>query len=249
MLFEMNEDIARIGLQASMKRIFSKTHTKLIVEFDSKQTETALQTKPVVIVANHPYDADVVSLFASLPSRSDAYLIFSSAFYGICPALNHHTIPVYIDHHNRHKRKLVFMGALLRFFHPRRTYDLQEEHEKNVESIHMASNKLDAGGLVAIFPGRRSPDGTWFSGVGHMIAGVNDRKKISIVFAHISGTGNKDYLRLVPWIQKLLPAISVFFSEPYAYLDVLGQRDDGKRITRKLQEQYNRWRNLLQLAS
>lgn len=241
LLREFDKEIEEHGLHDAMRRAVSKSKTNLRVQTHHSDTIAILQHKAVVVVANHPYDSDVVALFASLPARQDSYLIINVQFVGICPSLDPHLIPVYIKHHRDKRNRLKLQGKFLSSLHPTPTYSPAEEHKRNRESIALASRKLINGNLVVIFPGRRSNTGRWFSGVGHMISQVPVLRDVYVIVSHIQGTGNRDYLRLIPGLRRILPPITVHLSAPLCMGNIINGNRDGKYITSVLEERYNRW--------
>lgn len=238
---ELDKEIEAYGLHDAMRRAVRKTKAKLQVHVHHPDTNSTLEHKAVVVVANHPYDADVVALFASMPARSDAHLVINVQFVGICPALDPHLIPVYIQHHKNRRNTQKVQGKFLSMFHPIPSYSPEEEHDKNIESIAIASKKLAEGNLVVIFPGRRSNTGRWFSGVGHMISQVPVLRDVHVIGAHIQGTSNRDYLRLIPGFRRLLPPITVHLSAPLSLGSIINGNRDGRYITRLLEDHYTRW--------
>jgi hypothetical protein len=198
-----------------------------------------LEKKAVVIVANHPFESEEVALIASLPSRSDTYLVVNSHFMGVIPSLDNYLIPVYIWHHVTREKSKKFLGILLHKFHPTPVYSPQEEHKRNIKSIDRATQIVRKGGVVIIFPGRRSIDGHWFSGVGHLLKGLGKDSDAYVVKAYVHGTRDFDYLRILPGLGRFMPPIFVSFATPTKVDDVYDE--DGKKITNKLETEYDSW--------
>jgi hypothetical protein len=123
--------------------------------------------------------------------------------------------------------------------HPTPVYDPDEEHAKNINSIDLAIKKVKDGGLVIIFPGRRSRDGHWFSGVGHLIKGLGRNSNAHIIKVYVEGTSNADYLRMLPLLGKFLPTITIHYSLSTPVSSFF--EDDGKKIAAKLETKYNQW--------
>jgi hypothetical protein len=122
----------------------------------------------------------------------------------------------------------------------------EEGRKKNIESIKLAAEKINSGGLVIIFPdGGARKD--WFNGIGHLIHGVKNKKNSFVLRAHIKGTSNWDWLRLIPIMNKIFPEFKVNFAMPLR-MDSIKQ-EDQKMTTKFLEKKYWRWLGSLNLWS
>lgn len=238
-LQNLDTDLENIGLQKAMMNIVLRSKTKFIISGLDTLLKQILETKPVIVIANHPFDSEEVAIMASLPSRKDSYLIVNSHFMGVSPQLDKHLIPVYIWHHVTDGKPKKFFGRLLHKFHPTSIYPPDVEEKKNRESIRHAAKIITNGGLVIMFPGRRGKHGHWFSGIGHLIKNLGNNKHSYIVQAFVQGTSDADYLRMFPWFGRFLPTIHVTFAKPIKISDV--RQADGKKIAIHLEDGYNRW--------
>ncbi len=198
-----------------------------------KQTLKVLRTRPVVVVANHPGELDPVVLAAAMPERDDMYFVVDATFVGILKNLDEHLIPVYIQNNIEAEGRRTWREKFLGWRGLVERLPLEEEGKRNRRSIRVASEKLEKGGLVVIYPAAN--DGSWYSGVGYMLAGMKG-KKVLVVMAEIKGSNRWSWLKLVPGLGRLLGGFKVRFSKP-----VLVEGKDGKEITIFLEKKYSLW--------
>ncbi|OGH12810.1 MAG: hypothetical protein A2776_01295 [Candidatus Levybacteria bacterium RIFCSPHIGHO2_01_FULL_40_10] len=236
----INSDVKKFGLQKAMMNTVIRSGTNLIVKGKSSKVEHVLKNEAVVLVANHPHEVDIIALFAALSPREDTSLIISFRFMNLVPHADPYLIPVYTEHHAIKAGEEKLKRKFFRKLHNVPTFSPEEEHKKNIESIKFASEKVERGEMVVIFPNpSKDQRRSWYSGVGHMLHGVNRRKKVYVVKAYIEGTSNFDYLRLFPHAAKLLTPIKVTFSQPQNVETIL--KNDPKEITRILEDDYRKW--------
>lgn len=234
----LDENIQKYGLQKGMLNLATHSGTKLKVSGLTSEVEKILKTGRVVVVANHPHESDEIALIAVMPERKDFYLIGNYLATKFSESLTKYIIPIYINHH-RETRKLIPYEFLIKRFYSFPIFSEEEEHRKNIQSISQASLKVKNGGLVIIFPGRRSINGKWYTGIGHLLKGAECNKRIYLIMAYIEGTRDSDYLRIIPKIGKFLPEIKVAFAAPRVVNNILGK--PPKEITSILEEEYNNW--------
>ncbi len=235
-----DSETKKIGLQQAMRNFTKRSGTKLVVIGKTVEVEKALQTQPVILVANHPYESDTLALFASLPTRKDTYMITNAAFTQMSSSIDEYLIPVYISHHGTKGKEKHLPMKFFNKFHPMPAYSPEEEHKKNIKSIQEASEKITKGGMVIIFPKPRgtAKEKSWYSGVGHLIKGVAHSNFV-VINAYIEGTSDLDYFRLIPGVGKILPTITITFSKPRKVNDL--QKHNPKEITALLEEEYTIW--------
>lgn len=236
----INQDVGKFGLQGAMSNAVTRSGTNLIVKGLTTEVRDILKNKATVVVSNHPHEVDIVALFAALPKREDVSLIISSRFMNLAPKTHKYLIPVYIEHHTDKSQSDQLIETFFKKFHPVKTYSPEEEHKKNIESIKKASEKVSKGGLVVIFPSPSKITGNkWYTGVGYLLKGTHRKKPTYVVKAHIEGTSNMDYLRLLPYAARVLTPIHVTFDQPMEVSRLLKQ--DPKEITSHLEKKYNSW--------
>lgn len=232
----LNNDLEKYPLQKSALRLVNKVHGRLEVLGQTGQTEITLKDRPVIVVCNHPSDSDPIALIASMPEREDAHLIAVHTSLGLCGNLDKYMIPVYVGHHNIRNRNLL--RNFLRIFNPIPIYSPQEEHKKNINSIKLAAKKIDAGGLILIFPGTGyAPH--WYPGVGYLINNLRGNKNTYLVNAHIIGTSKLDLLRIVPGLGRIFHPVKITYSKPRLINDI--RNLPPKDIKQILENEYHNW--------
>lgn len=232
---KVDNTVKEKGLVGAMKHLVARSHSKIVVVGFDTVLENVLKAKSVVIVANHPFEAEPAALISTLPERKDISLIINSDFMHISKELDEYFIPVFVGHH-KHEKGRDFLGVFFNTIMPQKRESDEEARVKNRESIANASQKLKQGGLVIIFPGKRGINGKWFSGVGHLLKGVG--QNVYIVKAYIEGTSNKDRLRVFGRAGKLLPQLKVYFAKPETFVN---DNREGKEIAQMLEAEYNEW--------
>lgn len=205
-----------------------------------KVTEKTLKNERVVLICNHPAQAEVLILLAAIPPRKKVFLVAMHGLLSILPAADRHLIPVYvtypIDNESRHSWKF----RLFNKFHFVPEYSQEEAHQNNIKNIDLATRKIDGGALVAIFPTGGAKNGSDFKpGIGHMIKNLKYPEETRIVMAHVRGTSFWDFFRILPFLGKIFPKFKIDFSEPLRARDFLG--DNARFISYNLQNVYYRW--------
>lgn len=237
----IEKDINDFGFVGATQQAVKRSGTKLKIT-RPVETRKILQNKPVVIAANHPFEVEPIVLISSLPKRNDIYLIINAAFTGLIKKLDENLIPVYINHHRGKSNNLKrWSGVTIDKYHPMPLLRPEEAQRRNRESIKYAANLVKKGGIVIIFPDRRSLSGVWFSGIGHLLNTIGKAKETHYVKAFVGGTSNWDYLRIIPNLGKVLPKVHVHFSEAQEIKKVLSYDKDPKKITAQLEHEYNQW--------
>ncbi len=235
----INRDLKHHNLSLTLRTIVEKASSEFIVHIP-KITKKSLKNDPVILICNHPAQADVLILIAAIPPRKKTYLIAMHGLWSILPAFNKYLIPVYIDHRVEEHQHPDWKLKLLKKFHFIPEYSKEIAHQKNIKSISLATSKIDEGSLVAIFPAGGSENGHDFlPGVGHIIKNLKNPGKTKIIMAHVSGTSGWDFFRLFPLIGKIMPKFKIEFSEPLSAESFTG--DKARLISLKLQNVYDRW--------
>lgn len=234
----LDKNISEIGVVLAMKKFIKKCNTEIVVK-SNNEIDTVLEKLSGVIVANHPAQADVLAILSAIKNRKDVFLIINSQFRELIPELDNHLIPVYISNQITED----FWGRIYLWIFSRfkkmTKYSKEEEHQKNIESISMAIEKVNKGGLVIIFPSGGNEKRGWLNGIGHLIHGIKDKEKSFVIRAHIEGTSIWDYLRLLPLIGKFLPKFKISFANPLRVDKI--KMDDPKKTTVELENNYWKW--------
>lgn len=235
---KIDDEVIKYGPVIAMRRLLRKVNTGLVVN-TTKVVNNILKNGSGIIVANHPAEADVLAILASIKKRKDFYLIINSNLTKIIPTLDKNLIPVYLN-----SKGLSSFGGKLKtwffsLFHKFDQLSKEAEKKKNIESIKLAIEKINRGGLVIIFPDGGNRKMNWFNGIGYLIHGVKNKKNKFIIRTRIEGTSNWDYLRILPLFGKLLPKFRISFSHPLKMS--LAKKDDPKITTNQLENKYWTW--------
>ncbi|MFA5025621.1 MAG: 1-acyl-sn-glycerol-3-phosphate acyltransferase [Candidatus Shapirobacteria bacterium] len=235
----INKNLKNDGLSLTLKKIVNQVSRGFTINIP-KNTEKVLKNDSVLLICNHPAQADVLLLLSAIPSRKKTFLIVMSGILSILPAINKYLIPVYISHRFNERSQPDWKMELLKKFHFTPEYSQEIAHKKNIKSITLATQKINEGSLVGIFPAGGSENGRDFlPGVGHIIKNLKYPEKTKIVMAHVSGTSTWDFLRILPFFSKLLPKFKIEFSQVLDASDFVG--DDGRVIALNLQNTYDQW--------
>ena len=173
----LNKCIYDYGVVLAMKKFIDRCNTKIVIK-SNKKIDKVLEKFSGVIVANHPAEADVLAILSAIKNRKDVFLIINSQFKKLIPELDKYLIPVYISNKLTEnlvgRIKLWFLSKIKKLDR----YSREEEHKKNIESIKMAIEKINKGGLVIIFPSGGNEKHGWFNGIGHLIHGIKNKEKL-----------------------------------------------------------------------
>jgi len=241
----INNDIRDLGLPLGIRKFAKKCNTKILVQ-SNKKVKNILSNGSGIIVANHPAEADVLAILGALKKREDVFLIINSSFRKIIPKLDKHLIPVYLDSKGFKNFGGKIKTKILRIFHKTEIFKKEIEREKNIKSIKNAISKINKGALVIIFPDGGNKRDNWFNGIGRLVHGIKNKKSF-IVRAHIKGTSNFDYLRLFPFLGKLLPSFQVTFAKAVEIEKI--KKENPRETTLFLEKEYWQWRGNYHLWS
>lgn len=233
-----NRDVASRGYSAAMKKVLKQTSSGLLIKGLTPATKKILKNEPVLLISNHPNQAEVLAILAALPQRSDYYLVANHSFFSILPAIDRHLIPVYIAHKSSGIH-ISWKFILFQKFHRQSVLNENVAHQKNIDSIALASKKLSAGALVQIFPVFDNITLNFSPGVGYLLKDSKSITKIKVVMIHVAGTSDFDYLRLLPFIGKLLPPFEITFSSAYPAANFIA--DTGRATAKNLEITYRAW--------
>jgi 1-acyl-sn-glycerol-3-phosphate acyltransferase len=235
----INRSLKTHGFSPTLKKIVENCTRKFIINLPS-QTQKTLKKDPVLLICNHPAQADVLLLMGAVPPRPKTFLVAMHGLMSILPHANKHLIPVCITHRIDSESQHDWKFKLFQKFHFVPEYSKEIAHQKNVDSIARAARKIDKGSLVAIFPaGGTLNNRDFLPGVGHLIKNLKYPRKTKLVMAHVEGTSAWDFFRVLPYIGKLLPKFKIDFSEVQ---EIKNYTDGcGREISQKLQQTYDSW--------
>lgn len=241
LFWEFDKIAGEKGIHNAVADIIKRTKTKIIVHGLTKETIEILKSKPVILVANHPYEIEFILLIEALPKRNNIFVIAASDLMGMGPNTSSYLIPVFNHKYfNKGGHKLSVIIAKLFHLGPR--FSPLIEHKKNIENLEHAESIVKDKGLVIIFPeGILKTGSPWFLGIGYLLRSVYKKSNGFYVRAYIKGTSYFDILRLIPIIRGFFPPVSVYFDSPRDLSIVLKNNEDPKKITKNLQDEYNEW--------
>jgi 1-acyl-sn-glycerol-3-phosphate acyltransferase len=240
----LNKCISEYGVVLAVRKFISKCNTKIEIR-SNKEINEVLKSFSGIVVANHPSGADVFAILSAIKSRKDVFLIATSSFEKMISELDKHIIPVYISNREISTLEGKIKSRVLDWFNKTPKYSQDEEHQKNIQSINKAIEKINDGGLVIIFPDGGDRKHDWFNGIGHLIHGVKNKEKSFVIRAYIEGTSNWDYLRLLPFLGKFLPKFKISFAKPLR-IDKI-EKENPKATTVHLENKYWSWRGSVRL--
>jgi hypothetical protein len=244
-VLHLNKNIAKYGFVGAIKKLTHSYGIKIIVK-SNDEIDEILTKGSGVLVASHPAEFDVLAILAAIKNRKDVFLIINSHFTKLMPNLDKNLIPVYVYNKSKGNFGGKLKAEIFNFFHRIEKLSGDEGRKKNIESIKLAVEKINNGGLVIIFPDGGTKK-EWFNGVGYLIHGVKNIKNSFVLRAHIKGTSNWDWLRLIPIMNKFLPNFKVNFAKPLK-MDLIKQ-EDQRKTTKFLEKKYWRWLGSLNLWS
>lgn len=235
----VDRKIKKRDLSSVLKEIIQKSCRDFQINLPGN-SKKVLKKDGVLLICNHPAQAEVLLLLAAIPKRSNFFLVIMHGILSILPSADKHLIPVYISHRLDDQQKPDWKYNLLKKIHFIPEYSQEVAHQKNIQSINLAAEKIDNSSLVAIFPAGGSENKHDFlPGVGYIVKSLKHPQKSHLLMAHVSGTSSWDFLRLIPFFNKFLPKFRIDFSEPSS-LDTFST-GTGREISFQLQQYYDSW--------
>jgi len=237
-LTKVNQEIIEKGVAKTFKNILEKTKTRVVIKGYDQKLKKIFKKERIIIISNHPAEIDVLLILSTWQKRKDKYLVANHGFLGLLPAIDKHIIPVFITHRIYEAKRDKWKLDLLRKLHFSEVFSKEESHQKNIESINLAAEKVNQGGLVTIFPMAGEENNKFLPGIGHIIKNLK-YKNTKIVMAYIRGTSTWDYLRIIPLFNRLMPKISINFSRTMEIKSL--KASEPKEIAKELETIYKNW--------
>lgn len=238
LLHQIDSQIKKEGLSETMESIFKKTKTEIIYSKDDPEVDKVLENDPLILISNHPSEIEVLIYLSLFKTRKDVYLVANHNFLKILPSIDRQIIPVYIIHRlTQSSFNLKF--RIFKHIHEAQHFSKEISHQKNVDSILNAAKKVSNGAVVIIFPAADESDGHFLSGIGHMIKNLTNKSRAKLVMAHVSGTSNLDFLRIIPFVNRFLPKIKINFAKPINISKY--SKQEAKLITSEVEKDYFKW--------
>jgi hypothetical protein len=240
-LFSYTDTSVKIGSIRAAQQLTKKFHVRLRVHVPD-ETQIVLAHKACVVTFNHPYEIEPFLIAAALPYREKIKMVATGKILEVAPALEGHIVPVWVDHHADTEKKHKLSGFVSRMLTREPILPQDQAHGRNIKSIAQASRFVDSGGMVLIAPeGYRGARGTWFPGIAHLLTQIRRKRHVYYVQGFIRGTSNWDWFRLVPFINRILPAIDVYFSPPRQLSSFAFGSAKPRMVAGQLEMQYRTW--------
>lgn len=233
--------VGELGLQEAIRKFANIKENDITIHFQESKTKEVLQFAPTLLVCNHPTALEEIPLIPALPPRSDISLLAASYFMGIGPNTDKYILPLFVHRYYIPANEDLGLELIDKLHIGPQIYD-KYEHKKNVESMHNASLRITNGGLVILFPtGVRKKLTQWFDGIGYLLKDVKDQKNAYYVKSYIQNSTRFDQLRFLPFLKKILPRVTLTFSQPESIQDIVDREKDPKKIRMFLENEYNDW--------
>ena len=229
--------IAESGWPLGVKEFADYYHVPIEVSIEP-ETISIIKSKGIILIGNHPHEAEPLFLMATLPERDHIFWISNANMQGFSLVLDPLIIPVYTNS-RKSGTSSILMVNLFKHFHTNFNHlSYDEEHHRNIDSISNAANKVLNGSLVVIYPDRKAGIGKWMDGVGYLIR-QSTPSSARVVFSYIKNTTRVNYLRVFPLVNRLLPKIKVFYAKPISTTEFTNI--PPKEITVLLKKEYDKW--------
>lgn len=220
------------GLQAAAQATLATLHIALDAPFP------LAEAGPQLIVSNHPTSIDGLIVLAQL-ARPDTYMLAMDANRVFGPVFTQQMLPVYMSHQPKHHWIDWLRVPIVTFMEGR--LSRQEAMARNRQAITQATQLLQQGHCVIIFPGGSnvSESQPWKKGLGYLLAQVQD-SRTKITLHHIHGHHWSDSLRpvLPPIILKFLPLHTLKIQTQTLAFDEINHHNDPRVIAREVESIY-----------
>ena len=241
-------EVNKNGLKQAIQNLINRNKTIMKKVFwdveDKENVLKILKNQPVLVIANHEKDSEIIPLLASLPEREDIYIIAATELMGIGNNISKHIIPIQISKEILTKSK-KFSMMIGRYFCFCQKFNRKKTIQKNIESLNKAASLLKSGAMIILFPsGVKGGKYNWGSGIGHLLSYLSDtEKEINYIQTYIEGASNLDFFRGMKKIGKILPAMGVRIAEPQRVKNILAAENHPKKLSKKLENEYYEWKN------
>ena len=240
-LNRINRDIENKGFAPAFARVLDSLGKKIDIQ-RHPQAFRSLSEDPVLLITNHPAEFDALVLLGSLPNRKDTFMIINNVFDSLLPAFEPHSIHIHVNYRRlQGDVRKTFRSKVLDRIHHFPSLSQEESRIKNRETIEIAANRINEGGVILLAPGYGNHDREFKIGLGYILNSLNLENNPKIVMTHISGTSKYDYLRVFPFVGYLMRRFRIVYSEPVDARQFTS--GDPKGDTKNLQDYYFKWVN------
>lgn len=236
---KFNTLVKEKGLQSAMVSLLKLSGDRVVVEGLTQETFEILKKHPVLLVTRHP----LVPVVATLPFRSDIFIVVTSELMGMGNAVAKFFIPIYVRNlYKEYAQKSAV--KLSQRLHLAPEISKEEEHARNLKSIDIAKKRIQEGSLIIMVPEGLREDGQWFLGIGFLVKGVAEVFNGYYVPVHVTTAYKKHLLGMVPLLNNFFLSYTVSFGKP-TRLTSYRKENDVHILTKKLQDSYDKWAKTL----
>jgi hypothetical protein len=227
------------GMRALRDQLFGKE--KVIVHGLTEKTTKILESMPIVIVCNHPFDSEVILLLGSLPNRKDVTMVGSESQVKMGHQFAKYILKVYTFRQEQEGKNPKLSARVAKYTY-RKSSGLSQEKMKqhNREIIKKAASKVNKGEMVVMFPQGTSSKIEWRPGIGYLVSQLAFEKPTFICMAYIANSSNADFLRMIPGLNNILLRPAVTFSKPELFSKEI-LPSEPKMIASYLEKKYLSW--------
>lgn len=234
------------GLSSAINSIFEERgiHINQVI---SEHTKEALSTKPALVIATHPdIGADPLAILGAIPrDRRDVSVAAGEWADRLGENVSEHVITIKgTAEQPTNNRGIVLLRKALKGYlkldHSRSSSELGRAH---VESMRQARERINAGGILVIFPeGAGGRDAEWNNGVADVIL-RSENSDLNVIFAKTMPSEKwRNRARLMAPLARGVfgsTTINVDFSDPHNVEEYLGgRRHDVTQILRGQYEEF-----------
>lgn len=239
---QIDKDITQIGLNHALKNVIIQSQSKIELASVTKKVTTILTKSPTIVISNHLSFFDSITIGSILPYRKSSFFIANSFYLGLGKNIDRHILPIHMSHYwtktndffNNWLMKIVYLFSRQK----QNSFDIN--HALNRKTIDKAVSMLFKNALVLLLP-EDLKQKRWFKGIGHLIKKSNtltNKRTVYIVFIKIEGISNWDFLRILPFVGKWLPKITITIMH-HSPISQLKKYKKSNTITRLLEKKYN----------
>lgn len=233
-----------LGMRALLVRLFGVRG--ISVYGLTRQTNAILQSSPVVLLCNHPFDSEVIILLGSLPKRQTIRLIGADSQVRMGSEFAKYIIKVYPFRQEAEGKNLKLSSKVARYTYRKRANSNTDELViQNRKAIDEAADYVNKGGMVVMFPQGTSSNIEWRPGIGFLLSKITNYRKTYLCFAYIKDSSNFDLIRFIPGLNWIIPHPSLFFNDPIP-LSKSDLQKKPQEIKQLFETRYKQWIHQLQ---
>lgn len=235
MLGRYDKSVGEIGLSAATRKLLGKFGEEITPNFE-EGAKKCLQQDPVLVIGTHPGRLHASAIVAAMPGRDDSKLIGNSTLENIGPHFAEHLFSMELIAKKQNKLKRAIRKTI---GFPQTDIPKEVAKQKNTENLRSATNFINDGGRVLIFPDNVNARGQagWLQGVGRIMQQLKPDARV--VFA--SANPNIKPAHLLRGKKPVQTEVS--FSSPMTVRELLGavSLDDPTAVAAEAERKYANW--------